>query len=354
MGSTSMLRPDLLARISPQARTTEPQVAWELLIAGYLYLGGLGAGAFVVSVVTGWFGLGLAPALVSPIGGWTWDWSGLLVLWGPFLTAFGALLLIFHLGRNWLRAYTACFNPRTSWMARGFIILAAFIVLGAMVAAISVFAPSWPGRIAPLWRCLEALAVLFALGTAIYTGILLQSMSFIPAWNSPFLPYLFLASALSTGVMGVAIGALVYRFIVAEPASAQGLARTLEYAEPALIAIEASLLTLYVRHLRRGKPEGLLSSQMLLSGRWRFGFWGGIVGLALAAPFVLDAVNLGLRSDVLTLLAAVSVLTGGFLLRCGILAIGIKESPPLYKLARWRALHPAAEPARRPLPGAGR
>jgi polysulfide reductase chain C len=332
---------ELLKRLSAKPVLAQPQDSWGLLIAGYLYLGGLGAGAFIMATLGDWLGLGLAPTFLGPIGGWAWDWSKALVLWGPSATAFGAALLVFHLGRNWFLAWTACFNIRTSWMARGFIILATFIVVGCLVAMVAVFGPFWPERLLVLWRIAQAIGVAFAFGTAIYTGILLQSIKFIPAWNSPFLPFLFLASALSTGAMGVIMGAMGYRFIVTEPASAHELARSLEYIEPGLIVIEAALLTLYVRHLRRGKPEGLLSSRMWLSGSWRYGFWGGIVGLALALPFALDVVNLGVRSDVLAIVTAASVLFGGFLLRCGILGIAVKETPPLYKLSMWRALRPA-------------
>jgi polysulfide reductase chain C len=352
--SRSGLSPDLVSRISAEPRVAEPQDSWELAIAGYLYLGGLGAGAFIMAIVAGWLGLGLTPAYVHPIGDWAWDWSKALVLWGPFLTALGASLLVFHLGKNWFLGFTACFNPRTSWLARGFIILATFIVVGCAVALVSVFAPHWPARLGILWTALEALGVLFALGTAIYTGILLQSMRFIPAWNSPFLPFLFLASALSTGAMGVIMGAMIYRFAAADPRSAHQLARALEVIEPVLIVVEASLLVLYLRRLRKGKPEGQLSAQMWLSGRWRLGFWGGIVGLALALPFLLDAVNLGLRSDGLAMAASSSVLIGGFLLRCGVLAIGVKETPPLYKLSKWRVAHPAVEPAASAVNGIGR
>lgn len=345
--------PDLVARMAkPQA--TEVQDAWEILIAGYLYLGGLGAGAFAVAVVAGWVGLSLTPAFMSPLGDWAWDWSKVLVLWGPFATAIGASLLVLHLGRNRIRAYSACFNPRTSWMARGFIILATFIALGVAAAAISVFEPSWPSAVKPLWRTLEVLGVLSAFGTAIYTGILLQSMSFIPAWNSPVLPYLFLASALSTGAMGVLLGALVYRFMGGDHVSAHELVLALEHVEPGLIVIEAALLGLYLRRLRAGKPEGLSSSEMWLRGRWRMGFWGGIVGLALSVPLILDVASHGLHSEMLAILAAVSVLMGGFLLRCGVLAIGIREVPPLCKLARWRTAHPAIAPGSRELSGAGR
>ena len=76
---------------------------------------------------------------------------------------------------------------------------------------------------------------------------------------------------------------------------------------------------------------------MLLSGSWRLRFWVGIVCAALVWPFVLDAVNLGVASDALGLAAAATVLIAGFVLRLGVLAIGIKERPPLYALSTWRA-----------------
>ena len=336
---------DLLARIDATPRPGRPQISWEASIAGYLYLGGLGAGAYVVAVVAGWLGLTLAPARITVIGGWVWDWPRALVLWGPFATALGASLLIFHLGRNWSHFYAACKNPRTSWLARGFLILGGFILVGGVVAAVAVFLPSWPDRHLGLWRGLEAVGVVLAFGTAIYTGLLLRSIKYIPAWNAPFIPFLFLASALSTGAMGVLMGAMVHRLLVADAASAHGLARGVEAIEPLLIAIEATLLVLYVRYLKKGKPEGLVSARLWLSGSWRYGFWGGIVGLSLALPFALELVNLGLRSDLLAVIASASVLSGGFVLRMGVLGIGVKETPPLYKFALWRAQHPAVGPS---------
>ncbi len=222
------MSPELLARVVVSPRAGEPQRAWELLIAGYLYLGGLGAGAFVAATGAGWLGLELGPSYAAPIDGWAWDWSQLFILWGPFATALGAALLVFHLGRNRWRCWSAGFNPRTSWMARGFSILLAFIVLGAVVAGVSVLLPDWPGRAPSLWRALQAVTVVTALGTAVYTGILLQSMKYVPAWRSAVLPWLFLASALSTGSMAVVLGALMYGAAAGDAGSARELVRGLD------------------------------------------------------------------------------------------------------------------------------
>jgi len=345
------LAEELLFRLASKAPLAEPQRAWGLEIAGYLYFGGLGAGAFALGIILQWFGLRPEPQYISPIGGWVWDWSEALLLWGPLITAMGASLLIFHLGRNWFLFWTAGNNPRTSWMARGFGILLGFVLLGFVILLLAVFAPAWTDHHQIVWRALQGLGVVVALGTAVYTGILLQSMSYIPAWSAPLLlsrklpllPFLFTASALSTGAMGIIVGVGVYHFVVAGHAAADQASHVLEVVELGLLVVEASLLALYIRNLRRGKPEGMLSARMLLSGPWRYGFWGGIVGAALALPFLADVANLGIGSPILALAGAASVLVGGFILRVAILGIGIKELPPLYKLSEWRAQHPAVE-----------
>lgn len=335
--------PALLARAVGPPRPREAQRAWDLLIAGYLYLGGLGAGAFIVATSLGWLGVGVGPSPASPVGAWEWDWAQLFVLWGPFATALGATLLIFHLGRNRWRFWSAGFNPRTSWMARGFWILLAFIALGAAVAAVSVLLPDWPGRAPAAWRVLQAVAVATAFGTAVYTGLLLRSMRYIPAWRSSVLPWLFLASALSTGSMGVVLGLLAYGALAGASEQALEPVRGIDAAEPLVLVAEAALLAAFVVGLRRGSPAGRLSAGLWLGGSWRLGFWGGIVGLALALPFALVLAGRALESPAVTVVAALSVLTGGFLLRCGVLAIGITEAAPLYRLACRRAEGPATE-----------
>lgn len=342
------LPPDILSRVNLTARATEPQDSWGWQIAGYLYLGGLGAGAFAAAVLLDWSGFHLTASSQAALNGWAWDWPQLLLYWGPLVTAAGASLLIFHLGKNWRLFLTASRNPRTSWLARGFLILSAFIVLGVAVLAVAVLLSGWAGRSPVPWRFLQALALVFALGTAVYTGILLKSMKYIPAWNVALLPFLFLASALSTGSMGVLVAATAYRWAVADTASTAAFIHAIAVSEPPIVACEAALLVLYVRHLARGKPEGVLSAKMLLTGSWRYRFWIGVVCGALVWPFVLDTVNLGVGSDALGLAAAAMVLIAGFILRMGVLAIGIKERPPLYALSRWRAVRASLTAGPRP------
>lgn len=348
------LPPDLLAQVDLTPRATAPQSSWGWEIAGYLYLGGLGAGAFIVAVLLDWMGLRLPTSQLAVYAGWNWDWAAVFAYWGPAITAVGASLLIFHLGRNWFLFFTACFNPRSSWLARGFLILATFIIVGCLAAAVAVFFPGWPRDVPAAWRAVQAIGLVFACGTAIYTGILLRSMKYIPAWNAALLPALFFVSALSTGAMGIAVGALLVRLFSGERLVVQPVIARIEAIEPALLLVEGAVLLAYMWRLTKGKPEARLSATMLVSGSWRYPFWAGVVCGALGLPLVLAFFSRVLVTassslqvfgaevevaNVLMLVAAVSVLCGGFVLRLGVLGVGIKERPPLYGMSMWRAEH---------------
>lgn len=339
IGELSARYSSVVEKAAPGVYAAKPQHVWRWQIAGYLYLGGLGAGAFAVAVVLDWLGFGLMHATASQGGDWVWDWSQAVVLWGPLATGVGASMLILDLGRNWWRFFTAGNNPRTSWMARGFSILLSFIVLSSVVAAVSIFAPEWRYAAPSWWSIVEVMAVAAALGTAFYTGVLLRSMTYISAWSSLFVPPLFMVSALSTGSMGVLVGCVVLSAVGGDAVSAERSVHALEVFEPVLIAIEAVILVLYVRSLGRGKPEAALSARILLRGDWRYAFWIGVVGCALAIPLALDLINLPAGSRVVAMVAALSVLVGGLILRLAVLGTGVKELPPLYRLGEWRGRH---------------
>lgn len=336
---------ELLRRAAPRHAAVERQHAWGLVIAGYLYLGGLGAGAFALAILLEWSGIGLAPQHIALGAGRTWDWSPALLLWGPLVAALGAALLVLHLGRNWLLFWTAGNKPRTSWMARGYGILLLFIVLGGGLLLIAVGIPQWQAEQIVVRRLLQSLGLVAALGTAVYTGILLQSMRYIPAWtvsllrhrSLPLVPFLFTVSALSTGASALAVSALLYGRLAADGGtSAALLLWSVEIVELVVLPCEAALLAIYVRNLLHGKPEAGRSARLLLRGAWRYPFWLGIVGCALAVPFVLGLLNIWIRSPLLIGGAAASVLAGGLVLRMGILAAGIRETPPLCRLSEWR------------------
>jgi formate-dependent nitrite reductase membrane component NrfD len=316
----------------PQAQTS-----WRTNIALYLYLGGIGAGSFAVSVVADWIGLPL-PSATQSVAGITVNWALLLCLAGPLVAALGASLLLADLGSHWLRFMTACFNPRSSWMARGFLILVGFIVFGCATMFIKSLG------VAPFmgaaWPALQVVALVFALATLAYTGILLQSMQGIPAWQSPLLPVLFSVSAFSTGCAAILVILLTAGVSWDHSFTATETAGALAWADLAFVVGEACVLAAYLLHLLRArpdKPEATLSARLLLSGRLRWSFWLGVVGATLAAPVVADSVFHITGVPVVLVIGCCCLIAGGFVLRAVILAAGVRAQPPLVQLGQWQA-----------------
>ena len=128
-------------RIHPirNVKYLRPQKEWKEIIAIYLYLAGMGAGSFIIGTLIDWLGMRLNPPFIPSIDlfGYTLNLSKVPIFWGPILVAIGAPFLVLDLGIKWRFMY-ACLNPRTSWVARGFIILSIFIVFGLILLAKSV------------------------------------------------------------------------------------------------------------------------------------------------------------------------------------------------------------------------
>jgi polysulfide reductase chain C len=210
-------------------------------------------------------------------------------------------------------SYRILRRPGDSWIARGFFILSGFI--GSGLALILFWIGPWPliraGSI--LWNVLGFTAGVFAFLTSIYPAFLLGS-SPIPLWNTPILPVLFLASSASMGTAAMVLWA------VGIPGFHSQTLSFLVETEALLIVSELFLLFLYFHGMKLSET-GKRSVRKILAERFALLFWGGVVGIGLVLPVVLEAAGGS------TVLPALSVLIGGYLLRYVIVLAGIK--PPL-------------------------
>ena len=165
------------------------EMHWHWLIVIYLFLGGLGAGAYLVSFAAekGWLGKNSS---LSRAG---------YYISAP-VVAFGTVLLVFDLGQGLYKPWLLIrllFNYG-SVMTWGVYILSAFILIG-FIKAFLVFkhkntpaAINWAGAV-------------LALATGMYTGLLLWAVEAIPFWSTGIMPALFVVSALSTGLSATAL-----------------------------------------------------------------------------------------------------------------------------------------------------
>ncbi len=315
-------------------KPARPQRLWKWEIAIYLYLAGMGAGSYIIGMVAQWT---VHPKLSLMLFGFDLDLGRLALLWGPILVAVGAPFLILDLGIK-KRFLYACLNPKTSWVARGFLILSAFIVLGLVVFGIPILFPRLPAQIPTLWSILEIVTVLLAFATAIYTGILLKSVKYVPVWNTPFLPTVFLASALSTGSMAIILSTMGSSLLFSNAGAFVLLSHNFIPVERVFILIEAFILAVYLYSRYRLKDQGEISVRLLISGKLRSLFWGGIVFIGFIFPFILEYIY-SCCPDYPALLftTGLFLLCGGFFLRLGVLASGVKEQIPMHKIIEIKA-----------------
>jgi len=121
-----------------------------------------------------------------------------------------------------------------------------------------------------------------AVGTAVYTGVLLSVVKAIPLWNTPVLPALFLVSAISTG-MGLS-------FDLAATLALPEIHR--RYAAMPLvhmifIGLEVFLLALLmIVSLGKG-GEAAESAKLILMGNRSVIFWVVVIGFGMVYPFMV-------------------------------------------------------------------
>jgi len=307
-----------------------PQKEWKEILAVYLYLAGMGAGSFVIGTLIYWLGVKLNPPLIPSVNlfGYPLNLSKLPIFWGPIIVAISAPCLILDLGIKWRFMY-ACLNPRTSWVARGFIILSTFIVFGLILLAKSILPFEWLHTESILWVILQIITFAFAFGTALYTGILLKATKSIPLWNTYLLPFLFLVSALSTGSMAIILSTLGTGLFSHD----SGPLKVLMHGEQMLVVIEGIVLYLFLSRRYKTAEQGKDSVRLLLFGEMKLIFWIGIVLLGLIFPVLLESIASLFRGNVVFIfIAGILLLCGGFFLRLGILHAGIKERIPMHRL----------------------
>jgi len=317
MNNQSLLQTRMLKFVRPQR-----EWGWEIAI--YLYLAGMGAGSFIIGTMIIWFGNYLLTQKTWEFWNYSINLSKAAILWGPLFVAIGSPFLVLDLGKK-LKFYRACLNPRTSWLARGFLIISAFIIIGLIIFGASALFMS--GRTMS-WFVLEVIGFILAFATAIYTGILLESIKYVPIWNTPLLPLLFLTSALSTGSMGIILSLLGFELIPIH----HRLFKTLTDTEQILTLIEVFVLFLYLYSRYRQKDQGETSVLLLLSGQLKSLFWVGIVFIGFVFPILLEFLYTHSGHPSILIVTGLFLLSGGFLLRLGILASGIKEQLPMHKL----------------------
>ncbi|MFN2225195.1 MAG: NrfD/PsrC family molybdoenzyme membrane anchor subunit [Anaerolineae bacterium] len=285
---------------------------WGWLIAIYLFLGGMGAGSFLMAAVFELTGIryehDYSPTCMAGAG-----------VSGPLLLI-GTLLLVFDLGagmREPWRILMMFTNP-SSVMTWGIWILTLFLPICFLYGLLELL-HNQPGiligarrrlrllarryRFLPkVWRLLPrrlrvvpetlpyrrikrvvcSLGSVLAVATAVYTGVLLSVVKAVPLWNTPILPALFFVSAISTG-MGLS-------FDLAATLALPEIHRrytVMPLVHMLFIGLEVALLALLmIVSLGKG-GEAAESARLILLGNRSVIFWVVVMGFGMVYPFMV-------------------------------------------------------------------
>ncbi|MBM3299804.1 MAG: polysulfide reductase NrfD [Deltaproteobacteria bacterium] len=290
-----------------------PESAWGWLIITYLFLAGAGSGAFIAAA---------ACDLLAP------DWSKALARAGSLasgpLVAIGTSCLVLDLEAGfwqpWRQIYLV--GNLSSMISWGVLILSAFIPVAFLYAA-GLNEITFIGRFSRRYLFwLEIIGVVLAVATAGYTGVLIAVVNGVPFWNTPLMPVLFTASAMSTGLAVAMIGAAIIDIDTIRTLSNFALGHVI------FLSLEALVLGLFIFMSLTRSVEAANSAMLLIAGPMSPYFWALVVVMGLLVPFVLSVVEYyeyGQMPKILVVGADLLVLMGGMSLRALIIFSG---SPP--------------------------
>jgi formate-dependent nitrite reductase membrane component NrfD len=273
------------------------QIEWRWLIAAYLFLAGVGGGAFLTGVVADFAG-GADWTIVSKIG----------VFLGVPCVLIGTFFLLADLGKP-INSWRVWMKPGTSWIARGTIIIVLFMIFAAIQTAFWVW--PFPGSIENARGAIAVLGAVFGFLTVIYTGLLLGYSQPIALWRTALLPVLFFISAVSTGIMAIV---LIGHF----KGVAENQLALMAKIDAGILILEAFVLIVFMYNAYR-TLESRFSAKRILSGPVASSFWLGVCVCGLIIPF---AVEVGSGLGTAAAIACALGLFGGLCLRYTILAGG--------------------------------
>lgn len=288
--------------------TFEP--VWGTIIAWYLFLAGLGGGAFVTSTFIR-FRHPDCTALMR---------IGRIV--APVAVCIGLVLLIFdaQAGFQHPLRFVLLLTNFGSVMTWGVVFLAVFVVVGLIVAALDLFK-----RPVPAW--LDIVGMIMGLCVAVYTGCLLGVCQGFPLWNSALLPVLFLVSAVSTGM---ALVLLIGVYASPDEFNRVVVLKKFHFWLPVVeLVLVAALLFITSAN---PSPAGWESVWALIGGNWAVAFWVLFVAVGLVIPTILECWMLWIAShqmetsrtgQMISAASDAGVLIGGFMLRLMIVSAAL-------------------------------
>lgn len=309
------------------------QDLWTWWIAMYLFFGGLGAATLSISFLSDMF---CRPHRQLVLWG---ALSGVVMLGISSAVLFGHLL--HHVAVINVLNPLVLFRQPHAWIAWGTQFILWMMVWGIVYALpymretpsfvkLPVVGGLLKGPFVDwIVRCCQRrrrwvgwLATINGIGTAVYTGLLIQSFPAVALWHNPGVPLLFTVSAFSTAFAYLVV---LMNVFIPDPNDSD-IRHRFERFGLILIATELVIIFSFFNYTLSGSESGYRSAQLL----WHnWGWLIGFLGFGLIVPFFIDlkGVIKGWGSRVPTVSAALLVLMGGYLLRHYFMYSGVYARP---------------------------
>jgi formate-dependent nitrite reductase membrane component NrfD len=271
---------------------------WAWLIGSAFFFGEIGAGLFLVSLLTE-------------------QWLGMAI--GYFVVVVGKNLAhLLYLGRP-ERFWRAAMRPDRSWIARGLWATGIFALTGFVILAPYLFNVSWQlsGWASTTIYWLAGLSALFIM---FYDGFVMSFSTAIPFWHTKMLPLLCLTYATLGGVTLWLTLVELSGTISTYTGLMMMMMMRIEYA---LLITNFVLLAIYLFRMSRWHPAARETVRSLLRGPYARVFLGLVVLLGLVGTLLLASLHVWFGWTWLVIGIAATELTGDFALLMVLLKSGL-------------------------------
>ena len=288
---------------------------YSLYIVWYIFLAGMGGGAYTVASV---FSLARRFSKKRQFQEYRHLADNGFIL-GLILVASGAVFLLFDLGSP-EKAYLALISLRFSILSIGAWLIVLFC-LSATASLLNHYHPliSFPSIVE---ICLQILTLIFAIGLVTYTGVYIAAMPSMPFHNHWLLVVLFVLSSLSTGSAVIAI----FGFLNQHRKAMLYSLRLIPKIDMVLIVMEILTLGAFICISYFGDERVTYSLQILMFGERGLFFWLGVVITGLVLPLLCAFLSLRNPQGNLAALSSLFIIVGGFFLRYCLISAGIHIS----------------------------
>lgn len=238
------------------------------------------------------------------------------------ILAIGILCLVVDVGHP-ERLLAFFVNPTFSPLSVGAWTLALVLLVAIAFTVLSLFDSLNVPHVAVI--VLSVLGIIFGLLACVYTGILLETLVSVVAYQVVLLPLLFLVSSLSCGMalMFVAFAFIETRFPYTD------ILDILARIDGVLIVLEAVVIVAYGLWMAF-TPQATLALEALTTGELSPVFWGGLVVVGLIIPWIMERYLTHSNASTQLLWVALCVLVGGLCVRLcvvGMAAYDVSQMP---------------------------